>query len=115
LCALSLAKVLAKGGTLVTYGGMSKAPLKIPTGLLIFNDLIFKGFWMTRWSNEAPLEKKEEMFENLGALIQKGKLTSNVKFYEFASQWRDAFAQAGFGKGTKKSVLLMSQPSSKLS
>lgn len=35
--------------TKVTYGGMSKQPVMVPTGLLIFNDVRCSGFWMTRW------------------------------------------------------------------
>jgi trans-2-enoyl-CoA reductase len=40
-------KVLAPGGTLVTYGGMSMQPVTIPTSLLIFKDLAFRGFWLS--------------------------------------------------------------------
>lgn len=32
----------------VTYGGMSRKPLTVPTGSLIFNDIKVVGFWMTR-------------------------------------------------------------------
>ncbi|GFH33178.1 predicted protein, partial [Haematococcus lacustris] len=39
--------VLGEGGTLVTYGGMSMQPVTIPTSLLIFKDLQFKGFWLS--------------------------------------------------------------------
>src|SRR5438552_8027707 len=41
--ALRLANCLAFGGTLVSFGAMSLQPLKIPTGLLIFKDLRFRG------------------------------------------------------------------------
>ncbi|HKS04104.1 MAG TPA: 2-enoyl thioester reductase domain-containing protein, partial [Chthoniobacterales bacterium] len=43
--ALRLANCLAPGGTLVSFGAMSLQPLKIPTGLLIFKDLRFRGIW----------------------------------------------------------------------
>ena len=32
---------------MVTYGAMSKEPLTVPPGLLIFNDLRLRGFWLT--------------------------------------------------------------------
>lgn len=51
--AARLAGLLAEGGTLVTYGAMSKQALKIPNGFLIFRDLVFRGFWLTRWLREA--------------------------------------------------------------
>lgn len=43
----ALAKALAHGGTIVTYGGMSMKPVTIPTSLLIFKDLTCKGFWLS--------------------------------------------------------------------
>lgn len=41
------AKALAPGGTLVVFGAMSREPLALPPGLLIFNDLRLRGFWLT--------------------------------------------------------------------
>ena len=35
------------GGTMVTYGAMSKQALAIPPPLLIFKDLRFRGFWVS--------------------------------------------------------------------
>lgn len=39
-------------GVMVTYGGMSREPVTVPTSALIFKDLSFRGFWMTRWTKE---------------------------------------------------------------
>ncbi|CAF2360804.1 unnamed protein product [Rotaria sp. Silwood2] len=47
-----LLRVLDKSATLVTYGGMSKQPVTVPTAEFIFNDLICRGFWMSRWKSE---------------------------------------------------------------
>lgn len=44
-----LVKLLRKGGTVVTYGGLSKRPVTVPTGRLIFNDLVFRGYWHSAW------------------------------------------------------------------
>ena len=41
------ARALAPGGTLVSYGAMSQQPLALPPGLLIFNDIRVRGFWLT--------------------------------------------------------------------
>jgi trans-2-enoyl-CoA reductase len=54
----ALVKCLSHGGHLVTYGGMSKQPVMLPTGGLIFQDLKFSGFWVSRWSDANPEEKK---------------------------------------------------------
>lgn len=49
---VTVARALTRGGIMVTYGGMSKQPVTIGTGSLIFDDLRLVGFWMTRWNAE---------------------------------------------------------------
>jgi trans-2-enoyl-CoA reductase len=52
--AAAIAKVLAAGGTHVTYGAMSMQPLVPPVPLLIFKDITFKGFWISGgWAKRA--------------------------------------------------------------
>lgn len=70
--ATAMSKCLSDGGTLVTYGAMSKQPLMLPTGLLIFRDLRFHGFWLSRWANADRNGKKQTVDEILG-LIREGK------------------------------------------
>ena len=53
--ATTLVRALSReGATLVTYGGMSKQGVTVPTGSLIFHGITLKGFWMTAW-NEVSL------------------------------------------------------------
>ncbi|KAI9731836.1 MAG: mitochondrial 2-enoyl thioester reductase [Claussenomyces sp. TS43310] len=61
----ALIKQLGPDGHLVTYGGMAKQPLELPTGLLIFKNLKFSGFWVSRWSDQHPEEKKAMVEEIL--------------------------------------------------
>jgi len=61
------------GGHLVTYGAMSKKPLTLGAGLLIFHDLHFHGFWVSRWSDQHPVEK-EAMLEEIFRYIASGEL-----------------------------------------
>jgi trans-2-enoyl-CoA reductase len=37
------------GGVAVTYGGMARRPLAVPTSQLVFRDITHRGFWLTRW------------------------------------------------------------------
>ncbi|MCJ1360646.1 MAG: mitochondrial 2-enoyl thioester reductase [Icmadophila ericetorum] len=55
----SLAKLLSSNGHIITYGAMSKQPLSIPAGMLIFKNLVFEGFWVSKWSDQHPEEKKK--------------------------------------------------------
>lgn len=70
--ATAMSKCLSESGYLVTYGAMSKQPVMLPTGLLIFKDLRFHGFWLSRWANANRQGKKQTVDEILG-LIRDGK------------------------------------------
>ena len=70
--ATNMLRYLRPGGVMVTYGGMSRRPVVIPTGSLIFKDHSFRGFWMTRWSQENSREKREEMLVDLCNLAKAG-------------------------------------------
>ncbi|HEY5742256.1 MAG TPA: 2-enoyl thioester reductase domain-containing protein [Terrimicrobiaceae bacterium] len=76
--ALNLANALGDKGTLVTYGAMGRQPLKIPNGLLIFRNLEFKGFWVSRWLRGLPASQAGEMWAALAALSLEGKLRMPV-------------------------------------
>lgn len=76
--ATSLAAMLVPGGTLVTYGAMSKEALKIPNGFLIFRDLVFRGFWLTRWLREAVPGDRDAMFGEIFRLAAAGCFAPRV-------------------------------------
>jgi trans-2-enoyl-CoA reductase len=77
--ALRLANVLADGGTHVTYGAMGRQPVRLPNGLLIFKDIRFRGFWVTRWYAQADAAAKRAMFEELFAHIRSGAVHAPVE------------------------------------
>lgn len=66
------AKALAPGGTLVVYGAMSHQPVTIPPGLLIFNDIRLRGFWLT--GGYAKMKDgwraKEQLVDHVCALFR---------------------------------------------
>jgi len=81
----AMAKILAPSSSVVTYGGMSKQPVTVPTGLLIFKDISFDGFWMSRWSDQNPEEKKA-MMEEMLQLCREGKF-KDVPVDEIKWDW----------------------------
>src|SRR5437763_8129806 len=70
--ALRLANCLAFGGPLVSFGAMSMQPLKIPTGLLIFKDLRFRGIWINKWYNDATMQERTKTFQELFEMAKRG-------------------------------------------
>nr|POF04140.1 putative trans-2-enoyl-coa reductase, mitochondrial [Quercus suber] len=68
----AMAKHLAPNSHMVTYGAMSKQPVSLPTGLLIFKNIAFDGFWVSKWSNENP-QDKEKCVQEVLDLTREGK------------------------------------------
>lgn len=108
--ALGVAGCLAHGGVHVTYGAMSKQALKVPNSFLIFKDIAFRGFWVTRWFETAGRDELDTMFGELAAMVSAGDLevpvASEFAIGEVANAVRLAQTDARGGK-----VLLNLQPS----
>ncbi|KAL3077123.1 hypothetical protein niasHS_013112 [Heterodera schachtii] len=71
-----LIRALANGGCMVTYGGMSKNPVQVPTSSLIFNDITLHGFWMSRWYNCGHSEERANMYNVFDDWYKSGKLST---------------------------------------
>ncbi|KAJ1896680.1 mitochondrial 2-enoyl thioester reductase [Kickxella alabastrina] len=70
---LAMTKLISSGGTLVTYGGMSRQPVTLPTSLLLFKDICARGFWMNRWYLDASHEAKmQDMWRNILRMAREG-------------------------------------------
>ncbi|KAJ6153753.1 hypothetical protein N7470_006712 [Penicillium chermesinum] len=70
--ATALAKTLAPDSHMVTYGAMSKQPVALPSGLLIFKNLAFDGFWVSRWGDKNP-QLKENTIKDVLQLTRAGR------------------------------------------
>lgn len=103
--ALRLANCLAPGGTLVSFGAMSLQPLKIPTGLLIFKDLRFRGIWINKWYDNATQAQRLETFRPIFEMARHGLLQTKVEKAYRLSAVKAAVAQAAQGKRTGKIIL----------
>jgi trans-2-enoyl-CoA reductase len=104
--ATAVARSLGDDATMVTYGGMAKQPVALPVGLLIFKDIRFVGFWLSRW-NEKDATGRRHMIEDILGLIRAGKLR-DVPVEEVKWDWgteeaalRNAVQEglSGFRKG----------------
>ena len=102
--ALRLANCLAPGGTLVSFGAMSLQPLKIPTGLLIFKDLRFRGIWINKWYDNATPTERMQTFRPLFDMARRGLLKTKIEKAYPLSEVKAAVARAAQGKRNGKII-----------
>jgi len=102
--ALRLANCLAFGGTLVSFGAMSLQPLKIPTGLLIFKDLRFRGIWINKWYDDATMQERMEAFKSLFDMARRGLLKTKVEKAYSIDDAQAAVAHAAQSKRSGKII-----------
>ena len=102
--ALRLANCLAPGGTLVSFGAMSLQPLKIPTGLLIFKDLRFRGIWINKWYDNATQSERMGTFRPLFDMARRGLLKTKIEKTYPLSEVKAAVAHAAQGKRSGKII-----------
>ena len=101
-------KHMAHGGTMVTYGAMSKQPLMVPAGSLIFKDIKLKGYWMTRWTEENRNKtKRANMLKYLLSAIRLEKLeTGQCRFVDIRN-YASAIKKSTEGFHTEKQILYL--------
>ncbi len=102
--AIQMAKALAPEASLVTYGAMSLQPLTIPNGMLIFKNLRFTGFWVTKWYDEATPEERRATFQPIFAMAQRGLLRTKVEAVYSLGETKQAVAHAMAHKRSGKIV-----------
>lgn len=97
---LEMLRHLQHSGKMVTYGGMSRDPVTIPTSAFIFKNLSFYGFWMTAWTEKASKTEKNEMFQNVISMMcenkLKGPVYKMVKFENYEDALSNALSVKGF-------------------
>ena len=80
--ATNMARVLAPGGTMVTYGGMSKQPVSIPFELLAYKQLKLRGFWMAQWAATHSVADQVSMVAEIAELIRARKLSFFFRMHD---------------------------------
>jgi mitochondrial enoyl-[acyl-carrier protein] reductase / trans-2-enoyl-CoA reductase len=89
----------------VSFGAMSLQPLKIPTGLLIFKDLRFRGIWINKWYDNATQVERMETFRPIFEMARRGLLKAKVEKAYPLSDVKAAVAHAAQDKRSGKIIL----------
>ena len=82
--AANLARVLGANASLVTYGAMSRQPVKLPFDVIARKQLKVKGFWMSAW-HEAHRNSPERarMLTDLQQYIKDDLLSYPFELHDF--------------------------------
>eukprot|EP00123_Amoebidium_parasiticum_P012111 comp21126_c0_seq1/m.28554 comp21126_c0_seq1/g.28554 ORF comp21126_c0_seq1/g.28554 comp21126_c0_seq1/m.28554 type:complete len:365 (-) comp21126_c0_seq1:344-1438(-) len=100
---------LSQGGTMVTYGGMGREPVIVPTSSLIFSDVHIVGFWMSRWYQVHSREERQVMINDLAGMVRQGRLQNWFQFHKY-DQFMTALAANREGNKGAKQVLKFAEP-----
>uniref|UniRef100_G3MQR0 Enoyl-[acyl-carrier-protein] reductase, mitochondrial n=1 Tax=Amblyomma maculatum TaxID=34609 RepID=G3MQR0_AMBMU len=108
--ATDMMRHLARGGTMVTYGGMSKQPVIVSTAALIFQNIKVVGFWRTFWAKEHANSKlDDEMYDYLTKISLEGKLQPPAHNLVPFQSYEDAVRMSMESFAGAKQILVMDE------
>ncbi|XP_060168883.1 enoyl-[acyl-carrier-protein] reductase, mitochondrial-like [Lycium barbarum] len=99
-----LVKFLKQGGTMVTYGGMSRDPVVVSTSNFIFKDITLKGFWLQEW--KLSKTKYRDWIDYLLGLARAGKLKYEMELVSF-NDFHKALEKAMGKHGSQRKQVLI--------
>ncbi|CAG5128746.1 unnamed protein product [Candidula unifasciata] len=103
--ATELFRHLDQGGVMVTYGGMSKRPVTVPTGALIFKEIKLFGYWNTSWNRKHKHDLcRFEMLSDICRLIKASKFVSPQCEFFTLDNYKAAIERATDGYRSGKIV-----------
>ena len=108
--ATRIAGALAFGGTIVTFGAMARQPLKIPNGMLIFQNIAWRGFWITHWHERAGRSAAGTLLAELASLAARGVIATPVEAVYPLEEIAEALAHAQRPQRAGKVLLRCSNP-----
>lgn len=106
--ATELLRHLGQKGVMVTYGGMSRQPVVVPTGVFIFKQVSAVGYWNSQWNVEnSDTPERDQMFEELCNMIREGQLLPPPSEVFPLNDYKRAVEKAMAGFQGNKKVLSM--------
>ena len=107
--ATELLRNLGHKGVMVTYGGMSRKPVTIPTGVFIFKEVTALGYWNSQWNKDnKDNPEKDQMFSEICDMIREGKLIPSASDIYPLENYAEAVKTSMSGFQGKKNVLALS-------
>ena len=103
--AVRLGNALAPGGVVVTYGAMARQPMRIPNGQLIFQDIAWRGFWVSHWYQKAGASASVALLAELCDFAARGVIAVPIEAVYPLDEIAAAIAHAQRGQRSGKILL----------
>ena len=101
-----LLRNLGQKGVMVTYGGMSRKPVTVPTGVFIFKEVRAVGYWNSQWNKDnKDNPEKDKMFSDICDLLRQRKLSPPASDLIPLENYAEAVKTSMAGFQGKKKVL----------
>lgn len=79
-----MVRVLSDGAQLVTYGNMARRPIRLGASSMIFRDIVYRGFWVSRWGATHPEEREKTIGEIIGLM----RRAVPLEHWAFETHWK---------------------------
>jgi NADPH:quinone reductase-like Zn-dependent oxidoreductase len=96
---MNLMNCLSENGALVSYGNMSRQPMVVQPGSLVFKKQTMRGFWLVYWYQSAEPDEITAMFDYLAPLVAAGTISAPVAATYGFDQVSEAITKAAQGDG----------------
>jgi NADPH:quinone reductase-like Zn-dependent oxidoreductase len=84
---------------LVSYGAMSRKPMMVNPGMLIYRKQTIRSFWLHFWYQSAMPEEITEIFDRLAPMVADGTISAPVAATFGFDQTKEAITQAAQSRG----------------
>jgi NADPH:quinone reductase-like Zn-dependent oxidoreductase len=96
---MNLMSCLSENGMLVSYSAISRKPMIVNPGSLIYKKQSIRGFWLHHWYQSAKPDEFTAMFDYLAPLVVAGTISVPVAAAYGFDQVREAITKAAQGGG----------------
>jgi NADPH:quinone reductase-like Zn-dependent oxidoreductase len=96
---MNLMNCLSESGVLASYGNMSRKPMVVQPGTVVFKKLTIRGFWLVHWYQSADPDEITAMFDHLAPLVAAGTISAPVAATFGFDQVREAITKAAQSSG----------------
>jgi NADPH:quinone reductase-like Zn-dependent oxidoreductase len=96
---MNLMNCLSESGVLASYGNISRKPMVVQPGSLVFKKQTIRGFWLVYWYQSAEPAEIMAMFDHLTPLVAAGMISAPVAATYGFDRVREAMTKAAQSGG----------------